>query len=207
MQNKNCKSSNFCSTATDNNASYTLKLLLKARQWCKGLIDSKIANGEKSDTWTDPWIEGQSLVDKFGWKSMIIFDGHSKKASTLISRNKWKDHLDRIPTQLPQTVTNIKIHDQMPHDFWFWTPSNDGHFSLKSTWNQIRSKNLDFNWTKIIWDKYYASKMSTCSLLAKLNKLILEIKLADRNKTSIANVHRVLSILKIETPFISMCLF
>lgn len=46
IQNKNCNNINFWTALMNNNTSYTWRLLLKARQWCKGLIDRKIAIGE-----------------------------------------------------------------------------------------------------------------------------------------------------------------
>lgn len=59
----------------------------------------------------------------------------------------------------------------MQHDFWFWLPSSNGQLSINSAWNPIRSKQSEFDWSIIIWDKNYAPKMSTYSLLAKLNIL------------------------------------
>lgn len=42
----------------DKNSSYTWKYLFRARQWCRGLIDRKIDNGENTDVWFDPWFNG-----------------------------------------------------------------------------------------------------------------------------------------------------
>lgn len=75
MHNKYCGNVNFWTATMDNNASYTWKTMLRARQWCKGLIDRKIVNGENSDIWFDPWINGASLIDKYGWNTMSIAGG------------------------------------------------------------------------------------------------------------------------------------
>lgn len=58
MHNKYCKNDNFWTALINNNASNTWKLILRAREWCKGMIDRKIATGEKSTVWFDPWIKG-----------------------------------------------------------------------------------------------------------------------------------------------------
>lgn len=76
---------------------------------------------------------------------MSIYDGNNRKVSTLIADNKWKDHIDCIPTQSQNMVHNIKIHYQMQDDFWFWLPSSSGQFSSNSAWNHIRKKFNEFN--------------------------------------------------------------
>lgn len=77
----------------NNNASYTLKTLLKAKQWCTASIDRKIVNGEHIDIWLDPWIKGYSLVDKYGWSTMAVFGENNRKVSTPIFGNEWKNHM------------------------------------------------------------------------------------------------------------------
>lgn len=69
MRKKYCNDKKNWSATMNNNTSYTWKLLLKGRQWCKGVIDRKIVNGENSEVWLDPWINGHSLVDKFNWNA------------------------------------------------------------------------------------------------------------------------------------------
>lgn len=59
----------------------------------------------------------------------------------------------------------------MKEDFWFWLPNNTSQFSFCSAWNHIKNKYTELNRTSIIQDSCYAPKMSTCSLLAKFNKL------------------------------------
>lgn len=168
---KYCININFWIATTNHNASYTWKTLLKARQWCKGVVDRKIVNGEHTDIWTDAWINGYSIVDKYGWKTMAVTDGNHRKVSSLISANKRKNCMDNMPTQIQNTMQSIKIRNQKQNDFWFWIPSNDGQFNTKSTWNYIRNKHFEFNWAKMIWDRNHAPKMSICALLAKLNRL------------------------------------
>lgn len=79
MHSKYCSTNNFWTTNMNNNASYTWKLLLRAREWCKGLIDRKIANGNSRDLWADPWLNGYSLIDKFGDNDMYVVGGNRKK--------------------------------------------------------------------------------------------------------------------------------
>lgn len=111
---------------------------------------------------------------------MSIYGGHNRKVSSFISENKWKENLASIPTQIQQKMINIRIYSQMPQDFRSWVPNKDGQFSFNSARNQVRCKHLEFNRTKIIWDKFYNPKMSTCSLLAKLNKLNTKDQISKR---------------------------
>lgn len=59
----------------------------------------------------------------------------------------------------------------MDNDFWFWLSNSNGKFDFHSTWDQIRNKNTEYSWCKLIWDNACAPIMSLCSLLARLNKL------------------------------------
>lgn len=102
---------------------------------------------------------------------MTVYCGNNRKVSTLIAYNKWKDHTECVPTQMQNIVHNIKIHYQMQDDYWFWLLNRSGQFSMNSAWNHIRKKHTEFNQTSVIWDDSCAPKMSTCSLLAKLNRL------------------------------------
>lgn len=63
MQNKYCKKANFYTVSMENNVSYTWKTLLRARQWCKVYMDRKIVNGDSTNMWFDPWLNGASLID------------------------------------------------------------------------------------------------------------------------------------------------
>lgn len=128
----------------DNNASYTWKSMLRARSWCKGLIERNIVNGEHTNTWFDPWLNGSSLVENYGWNFMAVYGGCNRKVCTLISGNKWKDHLEHIPTQIRNIVHNIKIHNHRQKDFWVWSLNNNGMFSMMSAWKHIRSIHKEY---------------------------------------------------------------
>lgn len=128
-------------------------------------------NDEHTEIWLDPWINGYSLVDSYGWTTMAISKGRDKKISTLIIGNKWKNYLEYVPIQIHNIVHNITIHAQKQENFWYWIPGKDGQFISKTAWNHIRVKNIEFNWAKIIWHKNNTPKMTTCALLAKLNRL------------------------------------
>lgn len=47
----------------DNNAAYTWKLLLKARNCSHGLMSSRIHDGADPNMWLDPLVDGWSLVE------------------------------------------------------------------------------------------------------------------------------------------------
>lgn len=74
MHSKYCNKINFWTAAMYNNASYTCKSLLKARQWCKGVIDRKIVTGKHTDIWSNSWMNGYSLginMDRTLWLSLV----------------------------------------------------------------------------------------------------------------------------------------
>lgn len=106
MCNEYCKKKNFWSAAINNNASCTWNFLLRARQWCKGLIYRKIINGNNTNVWLDPWINGFSLLERYGWNYITISGGFS----TLLSVNVWKGNLDYVPTHLQKKQFMILKH-------------------------------------------------------------------------------------------------
>lgn len=132
MKSKYSKSASFWTVTINNIDSYIWKSILIARHFCNGLIDRKIVNGESTNIWFDPWINGSSLIDNFGWNSMSVLRGCSKKISMLISDHEWKQHIPHIPTQMHSVIHNITIHNQMQKYFWCWLPNSNGQFSLKS---------------------------------------------------------------------------
>lgn len=139
----------------DNNASNTWKIILKARQWCKGLIDRNIMNGESTSLWYDPWLNGSSLIDKLGWQYIAMNGGPNNQVSHLIIDNNWKNKLNCLPTTVAQNIQNIKIQHSNDDGFWFWLPSASVCFDFKTAWNQIRIKSAEQNWCKFIWSKYF----------------------------------------------------
>lgn len=123
MHNRYCKKNNFWIIRMDNNASHTWKTILRARQWCKGYIDRKIVDGVHTDIWFDPWLNGNSLIDKYGWNCMRTLNGCHKQVVQLISNNKWKQNLNFIPMQSHNEVRKTPIHNNMKQDYWWWIPS------------------------------------------------------------------------------------
>lgn len=135
---------------------------------------------------------------------MGIYGGNNIKVSTLTENNEWKNYLNYIPIHYHNTVHNIKIDNQLRHDYWFWLPSNDGQFNLNSAWDRIRSKHTKVKWSKVIWDNKYAPKMSTCSLLAILNKLNTKDRISWWNNDINQICASALIKMKIETIFFSI---
>lgn len=124
----------------------------------------------------DPWLNGASLIDIYGWNSLAIFDGCHKKVSMLITKNKWKQQLPNIPTRSIQTVNNITIYNNVKQDFWYWTLNSQGNFTMKSAWKHFRRRHNEYEWAKVIWDKSCAPKMSIC-----YNKLSTKEKISKQS--------------------------
>lgn len=74
-------------------------------------------------------LNGYSLTDKFGRNAMYITGGNNRRVHTLISNHNWKNNLELVPTQIYNTMKNIKIHNHMQQDHWFWLPNRDGQIT------------------------------------------------------------------------------
>lgn len=74
-KNKYCRSGDFWTIQVDNNASHTWKTLLKTRTLCKGLTDKNISDGENTNMWFEPRLNGVSLIDLLGWHHLSMVGG------------------------------------------------------------------------------------------------------------------------------------
>lgn len=117
LKNKYCKNKNFWTTQIRNSAPNTWKSILKARAWCKGLVDRKISNSEETHMWFDPWLNGSSLIDKMGWQYLSLVGGPNNKVSSLIINQQWSGYFNSLPNPIIQNIKKIKVHNWVKRNF------------------------------------------------------------------------------------------
>lgn len=115
--------------------------------------------------------KGSTLLNKVGRNAIDAVNEHNTKVSVLISNNNGTQSMDNIPSQFHNIIRNINIQTHKEKDYWVWNPNSNEQCSMKSASNQVRNKYTEYFWTKIIWDKGCAPKMSICALVDIQNKL------------------------------------
>lgn len=79
-KNRYNKKDNFWSATMKPTVSFIWKTILRARQWCNGLINRNIVNGETTNLWLDPWINGSTLLNIVGRNDMDGVNQHNTKS-------------------------------------------------------------------------------------------------------------------------------
>lgn len=90
MPSRYLKNKNFWCVKEDNNSSYTWKMMLRQREYCKQLFSRCISNGKDTDLLFDPWIHGKDLTSLIGWQNINCSLLQSRKVDSLISDYKWE---------------------------------------------------------------------------------------------------------------------
>lgn len=90
MRSKYAKEKNFWTMTLDNNASYTWKTMIKAREDYKNFITKKIVNGQDTYLFFDLWINGRNLISYVGWHHLTWFEKSDLKVASIIQDGNWK---------------------------------------------------------------------------------------------------------------------
>ncbi|GLT79032.1 hypothetical protein SLA2020_505420 [Shorea laevis] len=83
--------------------------------------------------------------------------------------------------QIGELINGVKLR-MGSVDFWRWTHSGDGSYSVKAAYDFLtpRVSILDGKWSKIIWSKYAPSKISIFGWRLFLNRLATKENLCKR---------------------------
>lgn len=128
---------------------------MKLREGLRDKIKHIIGNGEHIFLWMDNWHPFGPLIERFG-NRFIYASGikRNAKVKAIIEDNRWK-----WPLTYYRKFRDIKVvmNDHLigGRDCIWWLPSPKGNFSIKSTLNELRSKEGEINWASFIWYKKF----------------------------------------------------
>ena len=121
------------------------------------LLHCLIGNGQITNFWTDPWLNGGRLKDRYGEREIYALGmGADIMVSRFLHNNCW--HLPRPTTNalkdIFQGIPSEIVPWPMFDDEIVWTLEEQGHFSLKSSYKLIYNiPNQQLQWTSAIWFK------------------------------------------------------
>lgn len=174
MRNRYIKGS-FWTMHEDINSSGVWKCILRSREVLKTCISKRIANGRDTYLWRDPWINGKSFANKYGWGMISCIGEYDDLVASIIYQGTW------IPEQkglhaIAEDVKYIPIYSSEPNDTWTWNYTNDDIFTTNSTWEAIRTKHTNKYWAAHIWSRSNNPKMAFTTFKA----INLRLPTADR---------------------------
>ncbi|XP_070035134.1 uncharacterized protein [Nicotiana tomentosiformis] len=113
------------------------KNLLKTRSKAEMHISWKIQNGSSS-FWWDNWTGKGPLA----YMSQGTRKSTKTQVNSFIYNGQWDiNRLNQVlPSHIPDFIMNIDIGNCLEEDFPVWSISDDGQFSIKSSWHLIRLK-------------------------------------------------------------------
>ncbi|GAV84593.1 zf-RVT domain-containing protein, partial [Cephalotus follicularis] len=121
----------------------------------------EVGDGMSLSLWYDPWLNGVSLVDRYG-ERVIQDSGIQRNArlSTVIKEGVWDwpltspelNDISNLTNGLPLSNTTDRIHWKM----------KGGSFSIKDACNTINNQSREVEWWKIAWFPRSIPKHSFC---------------------------------------------
>ncbi|KAL2892194.1 LINE-1 reverse transcriptase-like protein [Bienertia sinuspersici] len=133
LKSKYFPNSSFMRTKVAATASYTWRSILSARELLEKGIRKVVGNGRSIDVWQDPWVPG--LQDYKLKPREQIPEDYPRMVSDLLEHGQWKEELlDHICTEEEcKAIIKIPLSMGSP-DFWSWSHTKDGRFSVRSAY-------------------------------------------------------------------------
>ncbi|XP_028117723.1 uncharacterized protein LOC114315305 [Camellia sinensis] len=151
------KGRSFWCLKVPSDPSWVWRKLLDLRSIIAPLIKYNVGNGKATFLWFDNWLPLGPLFNRFGDR-VISNSGIQKfaKVEAVIYGSRWKWpvcrtwELNEIKAAVPADMKPSLVNDKV-----VWLPSSDGHFSIKSSWDEWRTHGSRVVWAKILWFKFH----------------------------------------------------
>jgi hypothetical protein len=144
------KGRSFWHVPIPSSCSWSLKKLLKVREFAQKSIRFSIGRDNRVFLWWDHWHPDGCLLEKYGYRAMYNAGSHvDARVSSIIRNGEWywpaarSDQLVQIQSRLPE----IPIGES---DQPIWN-SKKGLYSCADTWEFLREKKPVVTWFKIVW--------------------------------------------------------
>ncbi|WCJ37950.1 Retrovirus-related Pol polyprotein from type-1 retrotransposable element R2 [Euphorbia peplus] len=145
-------------------ASWSWRKLVQLRECFRGKFSYSLGDGTSFRFWTDPWMSGSSLIDKF--PSIDIAD-------------------TSIPFDAKVAVFGEEAWQEVDHwrpisgksDSVCWLATKSGRYSTASAMEVIRDVSDLVPWFRIIWGKGYVPRYSFIAWIAMHNRLNVRSRL------------------------------
>ncbi|XP_059627375.1 uncharacterized protein LOC132270195 [Cornus florida] len=146
-----CSRSTYWNVVTKASHSNIWKNLIGVREIMLNNVQFSIGTGQKFKVLTDPWCEGETLLQKFrhGLVRRLGFTW-SSPLSSLIIEGGWNFGLLQadIFTPIKEYLQTLSIHLRPDKLLW-----DGGDFTFKRAWKGCRTHYPEVMWSTICWGK------------------------------------------------------
>lgn len=145
------------------------------------LILYRIGNGLSMFLWFDNWHSLGPLYKRFGEE--VVYDaGRSLqvRVSSIFFQGQWRwpRARNRIIRSIVAQTSDTLIPNSDVEDSVRWLPSPIGSYSIRSTWEAVRTKYLEKQWTKVVWFKRNVPRWAFILWLAFMQRLSTKGRIA-----------------------------
>ncbi|KAG6506034.1 hypothetical protein ZIOFF_031349 [Zingiber officinale] len=168
------------------NVSWCWRKLLDLRSMFKGLFSYCLGSSIHFKFWTDPWLRGVSLIEKF--PSICIVDANISKSAYVADvwhDNHWQlpDPINSITAQAWDFIT-AHFTCSIDSDIISWKLTTSGIYSIASAYEYFRPKKPVVTWYNLIWGSSHVPKCSFIAWLAINGRLATRSRLLRWGVTS-----------------------
>lgn len=168
----------FWDVSDQSSGSWIWRKLLKLRQQAKTFLRSKVNNGNNTLFWFDDWLEMGHLIDTAGdVGTQVLGIQRYATVASAASSGRWNlrrcrsSHLRAMITRINSVPPPV---EEACNDCMLWRHGEDDYktcFSSRNTWNQIRRRGDQVEWSKLIWFSQAIPRYSFIAWLAIRNRL------------------------------------
>ncbi|GAV65957.1 zf-RVT domain-containing protein, partial [Cephalotus follicularis] len=159
------KGKKFWAVRATSQCSWQWRKVLQLREVLTQNIVFEIRDGHKLSLWFDPWLQGQSVISRYGYR--VRFDSGlpwNATVTDVISNGAWD-----WPTNTweLQEISGLAQSIQLGQgsDIIHWV-SKGQKYSYKATWEAIRCRFLKVSWANMVWFSNCIPKHSFCLWLS-----------------------------------------
>lgn len=146
--------------------------ILKERDWMQRQISYTIADGNNTNLWYDPWVNGRSIYQLYGDRVRLnLGAAKNMNVSAFIDNGAWNLPPATSPDMISlwPVINAISIQPQQV-DKVIWKHEH-GVFSTTSAWNALRERQQLLPLHSWIWNRPVPPKFALCMWQAFLSKL------------------------------------
>ncbi|XP_077222164.1 uncharacterized protein LOC143856008 [Tasmannia lanceolata] len=167
---KYLKKSTFWNRPMPSNPAWGVRSIFNSRDLAKSFLCYCVGKGKSIDFWTDPWHPDGPVISQTSEGELFCL---TKQISIecMQQDGSWAHILNQ--THLPQLhrilKTGLFSHHNVDRIIWKGNPN--GNFTLRSAWNQCRTRWTEVPWFQTVWHRGHIPRCSFTTWQAMHNRL------------------------------------
>ncbi|XP_077237123.1 uncharacterized protein LOC143878767 [Tasmannia lanceolata] len=151
--------------------SWAARSIINARNLASSLVCYIVCPNSKLNFWTDPWHPAGPISNQISFEPLLNLIPISASINRIFEEGWWNLIQTQPYLQELKKITDTALISSSQDTKVNWKPESNGHFSIRSAWNSIRSTGQKVPWVSSIWFPGHVPKFSTTAWLAIQNKL------------------------------------